>query len=416
MAMLLRKVWGSVLTRAAPLPGPAASSPRGRRAPPAEYYASLSMGTLDAVPTDVLVQILRLLGPADAARTSAVCRAWRILASDNDLWAFFLRLGPEPWDLVVFAETHLASSPASDPRLYYNNRPQLSFKQIYGLRAVVPGSVIVDGGSGYCKYGWSKYAAPSGRCATLMEFGNIESPMYARLRLFFSTVYTRMQVKPSTQPIIVVLPLCHSDDTEPARASRKQYKETLYSVLFDMNVPAVCAVNQAVLALYASKRTSGIIVHIGFNVTSVVPIFQGRVMHEIGVETVGQGALKLTGFLKELMQRRNISCESPYTVRTIKEKLCYVAADYEAELRKDTQASCEVDGEGWFTLSEERFKTAEILFQPHIGGMRAMGLHKAVSLCMDHCYNSEVVGDDSWYKTVVLAGGSSCLPGLPDTM
>lgn len=139
-------------------------------------------------------------------------------------------------------------------------------------------------------------------------------------------------------------------------------------------------------------------------------------MYEIGVETVGQGALKLTGFLKELMQRRNISCESLYTVRAIKEKLCYVAADYEAELRKDTQASCEVDGEGWFTLSDERFKTTEILFQPHIGGIRAMGLHKAISLCMDHCYNSEVVGDDNWYKTVVLAGGSSCFPGLPERL
>lgn len=53
-------------------------------------------------------------------------------------------------------------------------------------------------------------------------------------------------------------------------------------------------------------------------------VFQGRVMYEIGVETVGQGALKLTGFLKELMQRRNISCESLYTVRTIKEvKIVY---------------------------------------------------------------------------------------------
>ncbi|ONM12409.1 Actin-related protein 8 [Zea mays] len=308
-----------------------------------------------------------------------------------------------------------AAAPGADPRarraqahraeqyqLYYDSSPQLSFKQIYGLRALVPGTLIVDGGSGYCKYGWSKYAAPSGRCATFLEFGNIEAPM--------------MQIKPSTQPVIVVLPLCHSDDTESARASRKQYKETLYSVLFDMNVPAVCAVDQAVLSLYASKRTSGIVVHIGFNTTSVVPIFQGRVMYEIGVETVGQGALKLTGFLKELMQRRNISCESLYTVRTIKEKLCYVAADYEAELRKDTQASCEIDGEGCFTLSEERFKTPEILFQPHMGGMRAMGLHKAVSLCMDHCYVSGTVGDDSWYKTVILAGGSSCLPGLPERL
>lgn len=417
MAMLLRKVWGSVLARAAaPGADPRARRAQAHRAEQYQYHGSLSLGALDAVPTDVLAQILRLLGPLDAARSSAVCRAWRVLASDNGLWAFFLRLGPEPWDLVVFAETHLAAGPASHPWLYYDSSPQLSFKQIYGLRALVPGTLIVDGGSGYCKYGWSKYAAPSGRCATFLEFGNIEAPMYARLRHFFSTIYTRMQIKPSTQPVIVVLPLSHSDDTESARASRKQYKETLYSVLFDMNVPAVCAVDQAVLSLYASKRISGIVVHIGFNTTSVVPIFQGRVMYEIGVETVGQGALKLTGFLKELMQRRNISCESLYTVRTIKEKLCYVAADYEAELRKDTQASCEIDGEGCFTLSEERFKTPEILFQPHMGGMRAMGLHKAVSLCMDHCYVSGTVGDDSWYKTVILAGGSSCLPGLPERL
>ena len=50
-------------------------------------------------------------------------------------------------------------------------------------------------------------------------------------------------------------------------------------------------------------------------------------------------------------------------------KLCYVAADYEAELCKNSQASCEVDGEGWFTLSEERFKMAEILLQPQMGGV-----------------------------------------------
>lgn len=27
---------------------------------------------------------------------------------------------------------------------------------------------LYEGGSGYCKYGWSKYAAPSGRCATFV--------------------------------------------------------------------------------------------------------------------------------------------------------------------------------------------------------------------------------------------------------
>lgn len=41
-----------------------------------------------------------------------------------------------------------------------------------------------------------------------------------------------------------------------------------------------------------------------------------------------------------------------------------------------------------------------------------MSLHHAVALCMDHCQDAELTGDDSWFKTVVLAGGSACLPGL----
>lgn len=44
-----------------------------------------------------------------------------------------------------------------------------------------------------------------------------------------------------------------------------------------------------------------------------------------------------------------------------------------------------------------------------------MSLQQAVALCMDHCDAAGLTGDDSWYKTVVLAGGSACLPGLAGT-
>ncbi|KAF7145134.1 hypothetical protein RHSIM_Rhsim04G0077300 [Rhododendron simsii] len=33
-------------------------------------------------------------------------------------------------------------------------------------------------------------------------------------------------------------------DTESAKAARRQLKQTIHSVLFDMNVPAICAINQ----------------------------------------------------------------------------------------------------------------------------------------------------------------------------
>ncbi|KAL7186828.1 hypothetical protein ACSBR2_028531 [Camellia fascicularis] len=409
MSSLLRKVWGSVSNR--PNSNSNSSSSDRRRE---MVLAQSSTGAFDRIPFDILIQILKLLGPKEAAKLSSVCKPWKLIVSENRLWMYFLQNQQEPWDSIFFGETQL--------RLGYplqelpNQISQLSFMHIYGQRAQVPGAIIIDAGLGYCKFGWSKYTCPSGRSATFVEFGNIESPTYSRLRHFFATIYNRMQVKTSTHPIVVSIPICHYDDTESAKAARRQLKETIYSVLFDMNVPAVCAISQATLALYAARRTSGIVVNIGFHQTSVVPILHGQVMRKVGVEVVGMGALKLTGFLREQMQQKNIHFESLYTVRTLKENLCYVALDYDAELSKDTEGSFEVAAEGWFTLSKERFQTGEILFQPCIAGVRAMSLQQAVALCMDHCQAAELTGDDSWFKTVVLSGGTACLPGLAERL
>ncbi|XP_022158964.1 actin-related protein 8-like [Momordica charantia] len=407
MAMLLRKVWESVSTRSGLH---LEMSPSDRR----RFEGSSSLGEFDQIPMDILIQILKLAGPNSTAKMGMVCKSWRSLVSDNSLWIFFLQNQLEPWDSVLFGETKLASGYPLET--FSSQLTPLSFMKIYRKRAEAPGTVIIDGGSGYCKFGWSKYSCPSGRSATFLEFGNIESPMYPRLRHFFATIYSRMRVKTSFHPVVVSLPICHYDDTESAKASRQQLKEAIHSVLFDMNVPSVCAVNQATLALYAARKTSGIVVNVGFQVTSIVPILHGKVMRKVGVEVVGLGALKLTGYLRELMQQNNIQFESMYTVRALKENLCYVAEDYEAELSKDTQASFEAAGEGWFTLSKERFQTGEILFRPRMAGVRAMGLHEAVVLCMDHCHAAELTCDDSWFKTVVLSGGSSCLPGLAERL
>lgn len=41
-----------------------------------------------------------------------------------------------------------------------------------------------------------------------------------------------------------------------------------------------------------------------------------------------------------------------------------------------------------------------------------MGLHHAIALCMEHCHCADLPGESDWYKTVVLSGGTACLPGL----
>ncbi|KAL0443209.1 UNVERIFIED_CONTAM: Actin-related protein 8 [Sesamum latifolium] len=322
MTSLIRKVWVSVVSRSGSSSGSAhMSNPNPLsdhdRFLQMMYIQTSSTGEFDRIPIDIFMQILKILGPRESARVRAVCKAWKFLVSDNRLWIYFLQNQPEPWDSVFFAETHLRSG--YPLQVFPSQMHDLSFMHIYGQREEAPGALIIDGGSGYCKYGWSKYSSPSGRSATFLEFGNIESPMPSRLRHFFSTICNRMQVKTSTQPIVVSIPLCHYDNTESAKSSRRQLKDAMYSTLFDMNVPAVCAVNQATLALFAARRTSGVVVNVGFHQTSVVPILHGKVMHKVGVEVVGMGALKLTGFLRDRMQQNNIHFDSLYTVRTLKE-------------------------------------------------------------------------------------------------
>ncbi|XP_042001776.1 actin-related protein 8-like [Salvia splendens] len=406
MSALIRKVWESMAHRSASKSSPNSASDYDQLM----HMQSSSTGDFDRIPIDIFMQILRILGPKESARLRAVCNSWKFLVSDNRLWIYFLQHQPDPWDSVFFVETHLRSG--YPLQVFPAQMHDLSFMYIYAQRVEVSGALIIDGGSGYCKYGWSKYSSPSGRSATFLEFGNIESPMPSRLRHFFSTICNRMQVKTSTQPIVVSIPLCHCDDTESAKGSRRHLKDAIYSTLFDMNVPAVCAINQATLALFAARRTSGILVNVGFHQTSVVPILHGKVMYNVGVEVVGMGALKLTGYLRDRMQQNNIQFDSLYTVRTLKENLCYVALDYEDELSKDTRASFDISPSSSFTLSNERFQTGEILFRPRMAGMQAMGLHQAVALCMDHCHDAELTADDNWYKTVVLAGVSACMPGL----
>ena len=53
-------------------------------------------------------------------------------------------------------------------------------------------------------------------------------------------------------------------------------------------------------------------------------VLNGKVMRKVGVEVVGLGALKLTGFLREKMQLNNLTFQSLYTVRTLKEVLIFI--------------------------------------------------------------------------------------------
>lgn len=100
MATILRRIIELALAR----PSTSSSSDAGRTW---QGPSRSSLGSFDEIPEDVLVQILRLLGPKGALRMSLVCKSWRSLVSDDSLWIFFLQRQAEPWESIFFAETNL---------------------------------------------------------------------------------------------------------------------------------------------------------------------------------------------------------------------------------------------------------------------------------------------------------------------
>ncbi len=137
------------------------------------------------------------------------------------------------------------------------------------------------------------------------------------------------------------------------------------------NVPAMYLANQAVLSLYSAGRTTGIVCESGDGVTQAAPIYEGFYIPH-AVAKIQIGGRDLTQFMQKLLLERKIKLTSYAEleiVRDIKEKLCFVAQDYDEALKK-SQSSSEYDKNyelpdgRVITIGNERFRCPEYLFKP----------------------------------------------------
>ncbi|GAB1606456.1 actin-3-like [Argonauta hians] len=219
-----------------------------------------------------------------------------------------------------------------------------------------------------------------------------------------------------------------SSDTQPVLLSETpffgaQNREKLAEILFEtFDVPALYLLLQPVLALYGSGHWSGIVLDAGEGTTHIVPVFDGYPCNEAIVRFPMAGC-DLTEQLGRSLQGEAIPAlrQSPEnyrtTVRHIKEKYCSIMKYEEARKNimpqtedKEYQIPCT---DTKVVIGPERLKVPEYLFQPERCGFTCPSLQQSIAKSILRCHSSL---QESMTSNIVLAGGTTLLPGMCDRL
>ncbi|RXM95466.1 Alpha-centractin [Acipenser ruthenus] len=201
-----------------------------------------------------------------------------------------------------------------------------------------------------------------------MEHGIVKD--WNDMERIWQYVYSKDQLQTFSEEHPVLL-------TEAPLNPRKN-RERAAEVFFEtFNVPALFISMQAVLSLYATGRTTGVVLDSGDGVTHAVPIYEGFAMpHSImRIDIAGRDVSR---YLRKEGYDFHTSSEFEI-VKTIKERACFLSINPQKDEALDTEKVQYTLPDGsTIEIGPARFRAPELLFRPDLVGEECEGIHEVL--------------------------------------
>ena len=198
--------------------------------------------------------------------------------------------------------------------------------------------------------------------------------------------------------------------------SPKEHVEKSSEIMFEhFNAKGLYMEYPGILSLYSEGKFDGFSIDLGDMVSNFIPIIDGKYI-PYNIIRFDIGGRDITEFVKNSIMHKiqkylpNVQKD---IIKEIKEKACYVALEFEEELKSVEPFDYEMPDGEILTIKDERIRCPECLFKSSLIGKEDFNI---VNICNDLIKKYNKNEQKILYNGIVLSGGNSMFKELTERL